>query len=101
MPVAIPKIPSLAAGATFADPKLDRLLAPKEPPARDYGGYTDLDIPTVTWPEGKSVALNISIHFEEGAEATVSAYRSSLQIFAYYIYSRKTVTSIPKCSWAR
>lgn len=34
MPIAIPKIPSLAAGATFADPKLDRPLAPKEPAAR-------------------------------------------------------------------
>ena len=72
MPIAIPKIPSLAAGATFADPKLDRPLAPKEPAARDYGGYTDLDIPTVTWPGNQKVALNISIHFEEGAEATVS-----------------------------
>lgn len=97
MPVAIPNTPSLAGGATFADPKLDRPLAPTEPPARDYGGYTDLDIPTVTWPEGKAVALNISIHFEEGAEATVSAYRSTLQIFAHYLYSRRTVTSIPKC----
>jgi hypothetical protein len=101
MPIAIPKIPSLAAGATFADPKLDRPLAPKEPPARDYGGYTDLDIPTVTWPGGKSVALNISIHFEEGAEATVSAYYPSLGISAHHRFSQKTMTSIPKCSWAR
>lgn len=71
MPVAVPSIPSLAAGATLANPKLARPLAPKEPPARDYGGYTDLNIPTVTWPGDKKVALNISIHFEEGAEATV------------------------------
>jgi hypothetical protein len=96
MPIAIPKIPNLAAGATFADPKLDRPLAPKEQPVRDYGGYTDLDIPTVTWPGGKAVALNISIHFEEGAEATVSAYHSSPEIFAYSLYSRKMVTSILK-----
>lgn len=72
MTTAIPKIPSLATGATFADPKLARPLAPKEPPVRDYGGYMDLDVPTVTWPGDKKVALNISIHFEEGAEATVS-----------------------------
>jgi hypothetical protein len=96
MPIAVPKIPNLAAGATFADPKLARPLAPKEPPVRDYGGYTDLDIPTVTWPGGKKVALNISIHFEEGAEATVSAYHSSLEISAHYLCSRRTVTSIPK-----
>jgi hypothetical protein len=72
MPIAIPNIPSLAAGATFANPKLERPLAPKEPPIRDYGGYTDQNIPTVKWPGGKKVALNISIHFEEGAESTVS-----------------------------
>jgi hypothetical protein len=72
MPIAIPSIPSLAVGATFADPKLARPLAPKEPLVRDYGGYTDLQIPTVTWPGAKNMALNISIHFEEGAEATVS-----------------------------
>lgn len=84
MPAAIAKIPSLAADATFADPKLDRPLAPKEPPVRDYGGYTDLNIPTVRWPGGKKVALNISIHFEEGAEATVSAYHSSLEISAHH-----------------
>lgn len=71
MPIAIPTIPSLAPGASFADPKLDRPLAPKSWPVRDYAGYTDQDIPTVSWPGGKLVALNISIHFEEGAEATV------------------------------
>jgi hypothetical protein len=72
MPIATLTIPSLSQGATPADPKLPRPLAPKEPPTRDYGGYTDLDVPTVAWPGGAKVALNISIHFEEGAEATVS-----------------------------
>ena len=96
MPIAIPTIPSLATGATFADPKLARPLAPKEPPVRDYGGYTDLDIPSVTWPGGKKVALNISIHFEEGAEATVSRPSVEIGDFAHYLYSLRTETSIPR-----
>ncbi|OCF39389.1 hypothetical protein I317_06817 [Kwoniella heveanensis CBS 569] len=63
-------IPPLPAGATFSEPKLARPSAPKELPLRDYGGYTDINIPTVTWPEGKKLALNIVLHFEEGAEST-------------------------------
>lgn len=38
----------------------------------------DLNIPTVTWPGNKKVALNISIHFEEGAEATVGQLNAVL-----------------------
>ncbi|WVR06703.1 hypothetical protein IAU60_003735 [Kwoniella sp. DSM 27419] len=67
---AVLTIPPLPAGATFFQPGLSRPLAPKDFPHRDYGGYTDLNIPTVTWPGGKKLALNIVIHFEEGAEAT-------------------------------
>jgi hypothetical protein len=69
---AIPQLPS---GATFAKTGFSRPLATQELPVRDYGGYTDVNVPTVSWPGGKKLALNISIHFEEGAEATVRIFQ--------------------------